>query len=226
MEKAVQEDIQIDIASFIETKNTIDETVARQIIQLAPKEIAAVFTSMNAAEAVTDFLKAINAEPDWTIYTLGGVTHTILKNYFLGCQIFSSANNAAQLAEAIIENEETEVFFFCGNQRRDELPGLLADKNITVEELVVYETIETPVSVKKKYDGLLFFSPSAVKSFFSANKIDADTVLFAIGSTTAQELKKFAANKILVATQPNKELLAEQAMDYLKNERNEVVPGI
>lgn len=213
--QASEKGIVLDIASFIETNNTIDKVSGNKILQLASKEIAVVFTSMNAAEAVIDCLKAINAEPEWTIYTIGGITQTILRNYFTGSEIFSSTINAAEIAQSVIENEEDEVVFFCGNQRRDELPDILKANEVKVEEIVVYETIETPVKVDKNYSGILFFSPSAVKSFFSVNKIDGSTVLFAIGKTTATELRVHSKNKVLMGEQPNKEQLAELAMNYL-----------
>ncbi|MDB5192484.1 MAG: Uroporphyrinogen synthase [Segetibacter sp.] len=215
MENARAKDFEIDIASFIETNNTIDQITGRKISQYASKEIAVVFTSMNAAEAVIDCLNALGAEPEWTIYTLGGVTQKILEDALTGSEIFGDAINAAQIAKTIIENEEEEVVFFCGNQRRDELPSLLKREEIKVDEVVVYETIETPVKIKKEYSGILFFSPSAVKSFFKANTVDSNTVLFAIGTTTADELKKHSNNKVLIGSQPNKEFLAEQAMQYL-----------
>jgi uroporphyrinogen-III synthase len=215
---AQEQNISIDVESFIETHNTIDKEVGSKILRLASKEIAVVFTSMNAAEAVIDCLKAINAEPEWTIYTLGGVTNTIISSYFTDSEIFSSASNASEIAKTIITNEEEEVVFFCGNQRREELPTLLNAEDIKVEEVVVYETIETPVKINGNYDGILFFSPSAVKSFFSTNKIDTTTVLFAIGKTTAEALKQFSTNKVLAGTQPNKEILAQQAMQYLQQQ--------
>ncbi len=214
MEKAAANKIGIDVISFIDTKNSIDFITGNKIKATAFKETAVVFTSMNAAEAVIDFCKAINAEPEWTIYTLGGTTHTIIKDFFTGSEIFSDANNAAGLAQKILENKEEDITFFCGNQRRDELPGLLKSAGVGIDEIVVYETIETPVTVDKHYDGILFFSPSAVKSFFSTNKIDVQTVLFAIGSTTASALKKYSTNKVMVGSHPNKELLAEQAFEY------------
>jgi uroporphyrinogen-III synthase len=216
MMQAEEQDVQIDIASFIETKNTINKITGNKILQLASKETAVVFTSMNAAEAVIDCLKAINAEPEWTIYTLGGITNTIIANHFTESEVFSEASNATELAEMIIENEEEHVAFFCGNQRREELPKMLQEEDINVDEIIVYETIETPVKINKDYNGILFFSPSAVKSFFSNNKIDDDTVLFAIGKTTAKALKQYSLNKVLVGTLPNKEHLAQQAIEYLK----------
>ena len=214
MEKARAKNVEIDVASFIETKNIIEPVLAEKICRLASRDISAVFTSMNAAEAIIECLEVNGIVPDWTIYSLGGITHTILENYFGESEIIAEATNAAELAEAIIEDEAEEVYFFCGNQRRDELSAILNEEDIKVNEVVVYETIETPVRIGKKYNAILFFSPSAVKSFFSINNIDDDTVLFAIGSTTAKALKQSSANKVLVGAVPNKEHLAESAIDY------------
>lgn len=215
MLKAKAAGVAIDTLSFIETNSIVDSVIADKIRSYAVKDASVVFTSMNAAEAVIDCLNLDGIIPDWTIYTMGGVTHTIIKSYFNESEIIADANNATQLAQAIIEDEAEAVVFFCGNQRRAELPHLLKEKNIHVSEVIVYETIETPVKINKEYNGILFFSPSAARSFFSVNNISSNTVLFAIGSTTATELRKFSNNKILLAESPNKEQLAEKAIEYL-----------
>ena len=212
--------IEIDTASFIETNNIINPSTAEKIRNYATRDASVVFTSMNAAEAVIDCLGLDGIVPDWTIYTMGGTTQTVIKNYFLDSEIIADANNASQLADAIIEDEAEEVIFFCGNQRREELPNLLKTEEIKVDEVVVYETVETPIRIDKKYKGILFFSPSAARSFFSMNNLAAETVLFAIGTTTAVELRKLCNNKILVGEHPNKEQLAEKAIEYFTT-RNE-----
>ena len=107
-----------------------------------------------------------------------------------------------------------EVIFFCGGQRRDELPSILNDAGIEVDEIAVYQTIEVPHIIKKDYHGILFFSPSAVRSFFKVNKANGKTILFAIGNTTAAEIKKFSNNKILVSDEPGKESLVQKAIEY------------
>jgi uroporphyrinogen-III synthase len=215
MLKAKDAGVEVDTASFIQTNNIINPSIAEKIRRLALQDASVVFTSMNAADAVIECLEANEIVPDWTIYSLGGITHTIIKNYFGESEIKADAINSTELAETIIGDEPGEVVFFCGNQRREELPNLLQNKNIKVNEVVVYETVETAVKIDKSYHGILFFSPSAARSFFSINKIDTDTVLFAIGKTTAVELRKFSNNKILVGEQPNKEQLAEKAIEYL-----------
>ena len=65
-----------------------------------------------------------------------------------------------------------------------------------------------------EYFGILFFSPSAVQSFFSKNKVADKTILFAIGNTTANEIKKYSTNKIIISDEPGKENLVTKMIEY------------
>ena len=85
----------------------------------------------------------------------------------------STANDAVSLAELIAEDRFVdEVIFFCGDQRRDELPEILRQHEVVVNEIVVYQTIAVPHKIEKQYHGILFFSPSAVQSFFQKHSTD------------------------------------------------------
>jgi len=90
----------------------------------------------------------------------------------------------------------------------------LQQHDIEVNEIVVYQTVPVPHKISKPYHGILFFSPSAVESFFSNNKLPEQTVLFAIGNTTAKEIKKYTNNTIIISGQPGKENLVEAMMEY------------
>ena len=126
-----------------------------------------------------------------------------------------AAADATKLGELIAgEAIATEVNFFCGDRRRDELPGILRNNDIEVNEIVVYHTIATPHIINKAYEGILFFSPSAVDSFFSVNKVAPHSLMFAIGRTTATSIKKYSDNKIIVANEPGKENLVEKMIAY------------
>jgi uroporphyrinogen-III synthase len=174
---------------------------------------AVVFTSMNAVEAVADNLRG--RMPDWKIYCIGTTTGSLVKKHFGPGAIGGTANSALELAALIVnEGEDDEVIFFCGNQRREELPEILKNNHIDVNEIVVYETIPVPHNLRKQYHGILFFSPSAVESFFSNNKAEVSTVLFAIGNTTANAIKKFSNNKVLITEEPGKENLVRNMMEY------------
>jgi uroporphyrinogen-III synthase len=168
---------------------------------------------MNAVEAVADELE--DQRPDWKIYSIGTTTSRLVKKHFGEEAIAGTANSASELAELIVdEREDSEVIFFCGDQRREELPEILRNNDIEVNEIVVYKTIVVHHKLSKQYHGILFFSPSAVESFFSSNKADTSTVLFAIGNTTANAIKKISNNKIIISDEPGKENLFRKMIEY------------
>ena len=211
--EALSKNIEIDILSFIET-TPIETVEVQQEIELAANQMATVvFTSMNAVDAVTGMLDGF--VPEWNIYCMGYATKELVKNYFGENAIAGTGDNAAELADEIIENEEPEeVIFFCGNRRRDELPGKLKKQQIEVNEIVVYQTENTQHKIAKAYDGILFFSPSAVESFFAVNKLPEHSIVFAIGQTTKETVGMFCKNKIVVSKLPGKDQLVEQAIGY------------
>ena len=218
VKKALEHQIIIDIISLIKTKNTINDVIEKEIEELASKPIAAVFTSMNGAEAVIETLQKNKLQPRWKIYCMGAATQTLLKKYFSKATIAGTGKDATELAENIIDKNAKEVIFFCGNQRRDELPEQLQKNRIALKEMVVYETNEIQVKIENWYNGILFFSPSAVKSFFSVNSVSPDTVLFSIGNTTADEIRMNCDNEIIISDFPAKDKLAEMAVEYFNNE--------
>ena len=97
------------------------------------------------------------------------------------------------------------------------MPNILKEAGIKVHEVVVYETIETPIVATVDFDAILFFSPSAVQSFFSVNQIKKTTVCFAIGRTTASSIADFTDNKIVVSESPGQEMILASVNFYFQN---------
>lgn len=213
VEEAASKGIVVDVLSFIDTEPIESVEVQQEIENALILSAIVVFTSMNAVEAVAEFL--FDEQPDWKIYCMGNTTRQLVKKYFGERSIQSTAENAIDLAEKIIENEmPEEVLFFCGDQRRDELPQLLKQHDVEVNEIVVYHTIPVPHKLLKDYNAVLFFSPSAVESFFSANKAGEGTIYFAIGNTTASAIKIHATNRVFVADAPGKEALVKDMISF------------
>ena len=172
VQEAAQQGILIDEISFIETEPIQNIEVQQEIQQASIQIATVVFTSMNAVEAVADYLDGQPVE--WNIYCMGTTTNQLVKKYFGERQLAGIANSATELAELIaMETMIDEVIFFCGDQRRDELPTILKSNNIDVTEITVYQTIAVTHVIDKTYNGILFFSPSAVESFFRKNKINS-----------------------------------------------------
>ena len=216
LQEAAEQNVWIECLSFIDTTVSINQNKKERIKALAETKNTIVFTSMNAAEAIIESLEG--SKPSWDIYCMGGTTKTIIKDYFGTDSIKGTGKDALSLAEGLIANGTKEALFFCGNIRRDELPHLLKSNGIALEEMVVYETTVTPHPIKKVYDAVLFFSPSAVDSFFSVNKVVEHTILFAIGNTTARAIGNYSTNTIVKADTPEKDNLVKKAIAYFQNE--------
>jgi uroporphyrinogen-III synthase len=205
--------IDIDCLSFIETSLINDKELTKKIKELLLSESTVVFTSMNAVDAVASHLT--KAKPDWKVYCIGITTNKLVKHYFGEGVIIGTATNAAELAGLIVEDRKAnKLCFFCGDQRREELPSILRNNGIRVHEIEVYQTKDVTHTLNKEYQGILFFSPSAASSFFKSNQLPDSTVLFSIGTTTADELAAKSKNKIVVSDLPGKDQLVNKMISY------------
>jgi uroporphyrinogen-III synthase len=213
IDKASLNDIEIDELPFITTEPIKDDELKSKLRGFLQQNITAVFTSKNAALA---FDQIVNTELKWKIFCIGQATKKVAEKVFGAERIAGVADNAEDLSNVILQDEEIKkVYFFCGNQRRDELPNKLKAEGREVEEIIVYETIETPQKMSRKhYDGILFFSPSAVKSYFSLNKLNEEIPVFAVGKTTADAILKHGEREIITAEIPGQENLIEQVITH------------
>lgn len=200
-------------ANFIAIENIIDQQTIESINSIKDGDTI-IFTSANAVEMVKDHIDhdiAIN------VFCISGKTKETVQSLLPKAIIIDAAAYGKKLAEKIIASAVKEVIFFCGDIRRDELPALLQQRNIAVEECTVYKTIQTPKQVNEQFDAVLFFSPSAVKSFFSLNRLNENVVCFSIGTTTADEIKNITSNKIIIADIPTQDHLALKIKTHFTN---------
>lgn len=212
--EAKVKDVLIDVVPFIKSESISSTELKKKIQEALAVPTTIVFTSSNAVEAIVSEIG--DQKITWKIFCIGHSTKQSVSKSFGEGSIAGVADNAKELGETIVKANVTRAIFFCGDQRRDELPGQLKKNNIEVEEIVVYKTILTPQKIEKKYDGILFFSPSAVKSFFQINRLNDETILFAIGNTTADEIKNISKNKIVISDVPEKKSLLDIAISYFQ----------
>lgn len=210
-ELAARHHIKIHSVPFIKTEPVESVELQQEVENTMLLETTVVFTSMNAVEAVNDFINGDVVR--WKIYCIGYTTKELVEKYFGESSIAGTADNAVALAELIIDDGFTEeLIFFCGDIHRKELPEMLQEAGIDVTPVIVYHTVEIPRKIIKEYDGILFFSPSAVNSFFSVNTVAVHTCIFAIGKTTAETVKQYCSNELIVSSQPSKENLIKEAI--------------
>jgi len=219
LQEAIQAGIDIDELSFIQTTPIQAIALQNEIDEALLQSITTIFTSMNAVEVVAAQIK--EKKPNWKIYSIGTTTQQLVVKYFGQDAVEGTANDAAALAKLIVEDQPKEkLIFFCGDQRREELPEILKQNSLEVKEIIVYQTTTIKHRIQKIYDGILFFSPSGVESFFSNNQLTEKTILFAIGNTTAKEIKKYSNNEIVISDEPGKEKLASKMIDFFNQTLN------
>jgi uroporphyrinogen-III synthase len=140
-----------------------------------------------------------------TVFCVGIKTKELLE--LNGFTVAVYMDYASELAEIItlIYNKESYTFL-SGNLRMETLPKALKSAGITFNEIEVYQTTLAPfkISEQENFDGILFFSPSAVESYFSNNKIKKE-VCFCVGNTTAAALEKNKIKNIIVSDIPTVE---------------------
>ncbi len=211
--KALQHDIVIEEIPFISTNLIETDALKKTLKGFLQQNITAVFTSKHAVLA---FDKIVNAEVHWQIFCIGHATKMQVSKILGEEKIAGTADNSAALSEIILQDKSIKkVIFFCGNHRRDELPQILTAGKIEVDEIMVYETLQTPKKISSKfYDGILFFSPSAVNSFFQSNKLNKQTQIFAIGKTTADSIQQYFNKKLIVADSPLEETMIDQVIKH------------
>jgi uroporphyrinogen-III synthase len=128
--------------------------------------------------------------------------------------IVGTAENALALSDCLIKDSVNNVDFFCGDQRLNILPDRLKENHIGVTEWIVYDTRLIPEKINYQPDAVLFFSPTAVRSFFSCNQLSAESKIFAVGKSTAAALQTFIAEPINISPEPDKALVVHMAIEY------------
>lgn len=205
--------LRIEVIPFIETKPLISKKDRTKIELLEEEKCSVIFTSSNAVNAVKDQLKKI---PDWKIYCIQGKTSSAVSRFWAKEQIIGTADYGKNLGEKVVADKPEKVVFFCGNKRLDVIPELMQANNIEIEEVVVYETIPVPRKIGRDFHGILFFSPSAVDSFFTNNTVPENTVLFAIGNTTKAAISAHTNNNVITADFPDKKELLNKLATFFK----------
>lgn len=163
-----------------------------------------VLTSKNAVESILTIVPA-NELKFQNIYCVGRKTKRMIESK-LG-KVTHFEHNAKDLANYLVEfMEGAEVTYFCSNIRLDELPHILTENNIEVNEIEAYKTKHDSAEIDSSVEGVMFYSPSTVQSYLLKN--NADRIAYCIGETTADEARKFFSD-VRVAKIPDMEGLIE-----------------
>ena len=171
-----------------------------------------IFTSQNAVRLANKNNALKNKIIGKKSFCVGQKTRDLLEKF--GFKVIQMRENADELAHFLVEKYNKNSFsFFCGRKRRSEIELLFKKKNITIEIHELYDTLFINKKFKSPFDGIIFFSSSAVLSFFENNKWPKNSHGFCIGKSTAETLKKYTTD-YSEAKHPNEDQLLLTIINY------------
>ncbi|WP_026754428.1 hydroxymethylbilane synthase [Sediminibacter sp. Hel_I_10] len=180
-----------------------------KVLKPMPKNV--IITSQNAVEALLTNFSPEEFQFE-NIYCVGRRTKRMVERK-IG-SVKHTENSAKALADHLVEYiEGVDVTYFCSDIRLDELPDILAENQINVNEVIAYETKYDAHKISDDVKGVMFYSPSTVQSFKQENVVNDDMVAFCIGETTAKEARKHFED-VRVAKMPSVESVVNLVNAY------------
>lgn len=168
----------------------------------------AIFTSQNAAKlAIAERIQIKNA------FCVGNKTSNVVKQNNIDLK--TQSKNARALANLIVEKYPEKSFdFFCSKQRRDDLPDILKQNNISLKEYHLYESVCNYKTFPNRFDAVLCFSPLGVKTYYEMH--NTKTLAVCIGNTTADMAKRYT-EKVSVASKTSIESVLIKTIKTIGN---------
>ena len=178
---------------LIATRPVADLGRFRELLGDVGRFDAIFITSRASAAVLADEVKKGEPVSLPTVYVLGGRSKRVLDEYGVAAEYRESANTAMELLNDLGESgfAGKTILFLRGDRSLRTIPEQLGNV-ATVEEVVVYKTVEVPLENDETVDRLrsgqvewlCFFSPSAIESYADRG-FPLGVKAAAIGETTA-----------------------------------------
>jgi len=222
-------DFEIINLPLIETKAINDLSEFETKLSAIENYDGVFLTSANAAEIFRTKLIARNINYRGKVYVLGKRSYAILNGANFDLHFDETANTAREMLEKITPEElkDKRFLFVCGDKSLRFVPEFLS-KTAAVDEAVVYETRKIAVEIDKlkslreeiekgEIVCACFFSPSAAESFIEqfGAAFSHQTLIAAIGKTTAEVLEKRDLNVGFVSSTATAEDFAVELINFL-----------
>ena len=201
-------------------KNNIDVIehnfikISKVDFELPSQKGSWIFTSKNSVEAVysSNQMEKCTKMPH---YCVGEKAKSLLlKN---GQKIIKMTKNSLELANYIKKKAKNDNFIYCRGSIENKLfSDFFKTNKISLQQVPVYKTKLVPKRIEKAVNAIMFFSPSAIKSYEKNNSI-GKSFCFCIGKTTSSVAKEFT-KKTYCTNNPSIENVVKQTINFLNNE--------
>lgn len=197
-----------------------------------------IFTSANAVDFFLQRYSSlnINSLAGKKIYAVGTKTQEAVAQFGLSADVIGSHFTGKDLAEALktkidgnhASHRNAAIIFPHGNLGRNELSESLREFGVTIEEVIVYRTIEPDQQdienarayiEKNSVDVYTFFSPSSIENLLKivSREIVARSIVAVIGTTTAHAAQTAGLPVHIIPEQSTAKDLALAIVSYFEH---------
>jgi uroporphyrinogen-III synthase len=185
--------LEVEYHKFIKIEGIPTKEFRRNRINLLDYS-AVIFTSRQAVDHYFRIAKdmRVNIPDDMKYFCISESTAFYLQKYvqFRKRKIFHGKLNFNDLMEIIKKHRDEKYLLPCSEIHKPDIPETLEKNKINFTKAVIYRTLASDLSKLdiEKYDMLVFFSPSGVKSLFKnfPDYKQGDTQIATFGATTAK----------------------------------------
>lgn len=205
LDKQLTENFQSDSFDFIQIEYLDLKKIKSEINS---KTKLYIVSSIRAAKC------AVKLGLNGTYYVVGEKSAELLrKNNYKVEHIALTAKDLVSFFDSNVK-EVSSFNFLCSKIRGETIPNGLKKLGHQIHEIVCYNTFSKSIEIENNYDAYAFFSPSGVKSYFKQYDIPEKACIFAIGETTAKEIKKWTKKEVLISNIPETKPLLQTIKEY------------
>lgn len=225
--------VEIDFHKFIKVEGVPARVFRKDRVNIAD-HTSIIFTSRNAVDHFFRMCKEMRVEVPETLkyFSISESTSYYLQKYiqFRKRKVFHGQQNFKDLIEILKKHNDEKFLLPCSDIHKQSLPKLLDDNKINYTKAVIYNTLASDLSNIdiNKYDMMIFFSPSGVKSLLKnfPDYEQGKTKIGVFGPTTAKAVKEAGLTLNLNAptkTAPSMTMALDQYLEKVNKSNTQKV---
>lgn len=223
-ELSKKQKVTVDFRPFIHIEGLEAKDIRQQKIDLA-KFTAVVFTSRNAVDHYFRLAEEMRfAVPDAMKYfCLSEAVAYYLQKYvvYRKRKVYIGGKTFTDLKPLFKKHKEEKFLLPSSDSLKPEIVKVMNAEKLNWQRVIMYHTVCSDLSDlnEVKYDILVFFSPSGIKSLFEnfPNFVQENTKIAAFGKTTVDEAKKMGLKIDIPVPTPETPSMAMALEKYIKN---------
>ncbi len=215
--------LKIDFIPFIHVQGVDVAEVRKQKINLA-NHTAVILTSRNAVDhyfRVAEEMR-FTVPNDMKYFCTSEAIAYYLQKYvvYRKRKIYFGKSTFADLAPLFKKHKDEKYLLPTSDSLKPIIPQILEDSKVNYTRAVLYNTVSSDLShlAEVKYDILVFFSPSGIKSLFEnfSDFEQGKTLIAGFGTTTHKAIEEAGLEVNIKAPHPKYPSMTMALEDYIK----------